>query len=275
MISAEKAIRTLHRDLTISSLMKAVLLGGIVLILTVGPLMNIGVPYAGILLGLAVAWSVLSFYSARGSNMAADSPSLIAAGQFAEAEQEIEKVIRSFWLFRSVKLMGLHHLAVLRHAQRQWRESAMLSRALLKQRLHSMPAVARTTQLMLADSLMELGDLTGAYETLLGLYAQKVSLVEAMNLLVVQLDYETRIGAWASMFHDINRKVQLAELMPASSSARAQAMLALAARRLGRTDWADWLRRRVELLTDINELSVHRPMLKELWADPDGSQQDA
>ena len=48
--------------------------------------------------------------------MAADSPSLIASGQFDEAEQEIEKVIRSFWLFRSVKLLSLHHLAVLRHA---------------------------------------------------------------------------------------------------------------------------------------------------------------
>jgi hypothetical protein len=132
-----------------------------------------------------------------------------------------------------------------------------------------MPAVARTTQLMLADSLMELGDMPGAYQALMSLYTQKVTLTEAMNLLVVQLDYESRIEAWASMFQNIQYKVQLCELMPASSAARAQAMLAIAASRLGRTDWADWLRRRVELLTDINELTVHRPMLKELFANPE------
>jgi hypothetical protein len=128
-----------------------------------------------------------------------------------------------------------------------------------------MPASARTTRLMLADSLLELGDLPGAYLALMSLYSQKVTLTEAMNLLVVQLDYETRVGAWASMFQNIQYKVQLAELMPAASAARAQAMLAIAAERVGRTDWADWLRKRVELLTDINELMVHRPILKELW----------
>jgi hypothetical protein len=128
-----------------------------------------------------------------------------------------------------------------------------------------MPTVARTTRLMLADSLMELGDLNGAYQALMSLYSQKISLLEAMNLLVVQLDYESRIGVWASMFQNIQYKVQLAELMPSTSAARTQALLALAAQRLGRADWADWLRRRAELLTDINELMVQRPIIKELW----------
>ena len=57
---------------------------------------------------------------------------------------------------------------------------------------------------MLADSLLELGDLAGAHEALVSLYSQKLTLIEAMNLLVVQLDYESRVGAWPSMFHKIS-----------------------------------------------------------------------
>ncbi len=264
MISAEKAIKTVQRDLTLTAVMKGFFVAGAVVLTAVLPSYVSGAPFLVMIAGAGL-WMALTFYNVRGSSMAADSPLLIATGQFDEAEQEIEKVIRSFWLFRPVKLMSIHHLAVLRHAKRQWRDSVLLSQALLKQRLSTMPAIARTTRLMLADSLLELGDLAGADQALMTLYTQKVTLSEAMNLLVVQLEYESRVGAWASMFHNIRYKVQLAELMPASSAARTQALLAVAARNLGQTDWSEWLRRRAELLADINELTAHRPILKELF----------
>jgi hypothetical protein len=41
--------------------------------------------------------------------------------------------------------------------------------------------------------------------------------------------------------------------------------MALAAKKIGRMDWFDWLRRRVELLIDVQHLCADRPMLKELW----------
>ncbi len=112
---------------------------------------------------------------------------------------------------------------------------------------------------MLADSLVELGDLPAAHQALAGLYAQKLSLAEAMNLLVIQLEYEARAGAWASMLANVGHKVQLAELLPAGPAARAQALLALAAERSGRPDLADWLARRAALLADVNELVAQRP----------------
>jgi len=59
-------------------------------------------------------------------------------------------------------------------------------------------------------------------------------------------------------------KVQLAELMPSSPAARAQMLLALAAKKCGRNDLADWLCRRAELLCDVNALVAERPVLKEL-----------
>jgi hypothetical protein len=67
------------------------------------------------------------------------------------------------------------------------------------------------------------------------------------------------------MMGGITGKVEMAELLPGEGAARAQAFLALAAQKLGRTDWANWLRRRVELLTDVKGLCTSRPLLAELW----------
>ena len=118
---------------------------------------------------------------------------------------------------------------------------------------------------MLADALLELGDVRGAADAIAGLYEQRLSLAELMKLLTVQLDYQSRLGLWNEMMTGITTKVQLAELMPAPSAARTQAMLALAAKHAGRADWCDWLRRRAELLTDVDRLTNDRPVLWELW----------
>ena len=74
----------------------------------------------------------------KGSRLAANSPSLIAAGQFDLAEYQIEQSLQNFSLFRTSKLLSLHHLAVLRHAQRRWADAAELCSALLRQRLGSL-----------------------------------------------------------------------------------------------------------------------------------------
>jgi hypothetical protein len=42
-------------------------------------------------------------------------------------------------------------------------------------------------------------------------------------------------------------------------------LVALAAKKIGRMDFSDWLRTRAELLADVQRLASERPMLKELW----------
>ena len=96
---------------------------------------------------------------------------LIASGRYDDAEQLIEQSLRRFNLFRPAKLLTLHHLAALRHAQRRFAESATLCRAILRQRSKSIGPLARPTRLMLAEALLEQGDLGGAYATLMTLYA--------------------------------------------------------------------------------------------------------
>ncbi len=264
MISAESAIRGLRRDLTLSSLLKAVLLGAAAAAMLAGPVYGSAWYSSGVLIAVAAVWLLLSYRSAMRSSAAADSPLLIASGQFDEAEQRIESALRGFSIFRTAKLLSLHHLSVLRHAQHRWRESALLSKALLRQRLGSLQTLAHSSRLMLADALLELNDLRGAHEALSSLYHQRLTLAESINLLAVQLDYEARIGAWPSMAANVMAKVQLAELMPSAGAARTQMLLALAAKKCGRADLADWLARRAGLLCDVNALVTERPMLKEL-----------
>jgi hypothetical protein len=59
--------------------------------------------------------------------------------------------------------------------------------------------------------------------------------------------------------------VQLAELMPAQNAAVVQALLALAAKKVGRTDVSDWLRKRAALLVDPEELVRQKPILRDLY----------
>jgi hypothetical protein len=261
MIPVATAIHRVRRDLTLSTLLKVGLSVAVLGCMLVGP-DNLRLAS---LVGVGALWLWLSLTSARGSRAAAESPQLIAAGEFEAAEKNIENTVRTFSLFRAVKLQSLHHLAILRHAQRRWQDSAELAKALLGQRLGPLQPLSKSTRLLLADSLLEMNDLRGTYEALVGLYLEQLSLSELLNLMLVQLDYSSRVGAWASMMDNFMGKVQLAELLPAGASARAQALMALAARREGRPDVESWLAQRAGLLADVGKLVAERPVLGELW----------
>lgn len=262
MISADVAISRFRRDLTLSTVVKLTLIGVSLICLFFVP----GLDPAFIITGFLVVWLMLSAKSATGSRWVADSPTLISLGRFDEAEALLARSLRTFSMFRTVKLLSIHHLAVLRHKQRRWEESAKLCRALLAQRLGGLANLSKPSQLMLADSLLQMGDLTGTYEVVRRLYNHRLTLAEALQLMTLQLDYETRIGAWSNAMNGVQAKLDLCELLPSRESARAQALLALAAYRLGRDDWAHWLAQRVRLLTDVNELVTRQPIVRELFA---------
>lgn len=266
MISSRFAIARFRRDLTLGAVLNAALLSGVFLWVLLGGVFDHRIGDTLLLVGLGAAWMVLGYQSMKGSRLAAGSPQLIAAGHFDQAESQIEQALKTFSLFRTSKLLSLHHLAVLRHAQRRWTDAAELCAALLRQRLGSLKGLSRQSRLILADSLLEMGDVRGAYAAIAALYSERLTLAEAVKLLAVQLDYLSRVHGWDAMVAGLQSKVQLAELMNAPASARAQAMLALAARKTGKQDWAHYLRRRAELLADVGELTASRPVLAELWS---------
>ena len=218
-----------------------------------------------LLMALGAVWLALWYRTMKGSRMAAQSSSLIASGRLDQAEEQIEQSLKAFSMSRSVKSMSLLNLALVRLAQKRWPDTALLCREVLSTRKGTPEHLSKSSRLMLADSLLEMGDLRGAHDALGGLYQHRLTLSEALNLLRVQTDYLSRIGARPQIIEAVATKVALAEIMPTPNAARVQAMLALAAKKTGKMQWADWLKRRVELLVDVRELATQRPVLWELW----------
>ncbi len=266
MFSAADAIARFRRDLLIAALIRSVMGAAVIAAILVRPIVAPQMDGTILFVVIGGVWLALTWASDKGRQVATDVPGLIASGQFDEAETALAKSLQAFSIFRSGKLSALHSLALLRHTQRRWREAAMLCQAVLSQRLGPLDSIGRPTRLILADSMLELGDLQGAYDALSRLYDQRLSLNEVLKLLLIQLDYESRTGAWPAMMAHMMSKVELAELMPAEAAARVQALLAVAAGRIGRPDCATWLRRRAELLADPSRLAADRPVLAELWA---------
>lgn len=261
-LTAKQAIARLRRDLALSAALKVALAG----VLVGAMLFADETTSMAAFFAVGAAWVALTLGSRRGSAMAANSSTLIAAGLYDAAEIQLTQAIRGFSFFRSTKLMGLHHLALLRHTQHRWDESAALCRALLGHRLGPLRALEKSARLMLAGASVHLGDLPAAYAAIMQLYAQRLALGEALHLLKTQSLYEAKLEAWSHLMQNAPVKVQLAELMPAGDAAVVQALLALAARKTGQRDWEQWLCARVGLLADVRELTTKFPMLRELWA---------
>jgi hypothetical protein len=265
VISVNEAITRFRRDVTVSTLLKVGLGVGAAAVTVMHLLPMRKVDPTLLLMGIGAVWLTLWYRTMKGSRLASESSSLIASGRLDQAEAQIEQSLRSFSMSRSIKSMSLLNLALVRLAQKRWPDTALLCREVLSARKGTPEHVSKSSRLMLADSLLEMGDLRGAYESLSGLYQHRLTLGEALNLLRVQTDYLARIGAWEQLIQGAATKVQMADLMPPGQAVKVQAMLALAAKKTGRTEWASWLKRRVELLADVRELAAERPLLWELW----------
>lgn len=268
MIRADEAIARTRRDLMLGQALRYILTGGAMLgafVLMTGSMLGLNMDGSVLLLIILGIWMFASVHSMKGARLAASSPPLIAAGEYDEAERRLEVSLRMFSMFRPSKLLGLHHLALLRHAQRRYTEAAMLCRELLIQRPERMGGLGHSGRLILADALLEMGDKHGAWDAMQSLYRLRLALPEAMNLLQISLDYQSQVAAWDTMLEGVKQKVELAEIMPSEAAARSQAMLALAAFRRGREELGQWLRRRAELLMDPATLCQRRPLLNELW----------
>lgn len=264
MIRTDVAISRLRRDLVIATVLRWVLLVGLVVAVLI---QWAQVPMAGsLMLGvILVIWIVLSYQSAQATQLTAEVPMLIAEGEFERAESQIDVALRAFSIYRATKLRVLHQLTMLRHAQRRHAEAVLLGRALLGERLGALSGLSKSTRLVLADSMLELGDVRGAHLSLASLYIERLTLGEALELTAIQTEYLVRIGAWQDLAAGMRQKLELAELMPSGRSALLHALLALAARKTGKTQWEQHLCRRAELLADVSELVAIRPVLGELW----------
>lgn len=266
MMGVEQAVSRVNRAVILTWVVH-VALGLLVLgAMIVGPAAGVSqVLVAAIPLTI---WVLLAFNGMRETRNAMHWPSLIASGQLDEAERQIEIAIRGFSMLRSVKLMSLHHLAVLRMAQRRWQDASDLSAALLSYRLPREKSLTRASLMVLANAAVQIGNLSAAYGAIGRLRGDALLLDERLGLLNIESLYLVKIGAWRSLLSGIDVKARMAELMPCEMAAQTQACLALGARRAGRGDWESYLKERVGLLCEAAKLYAEEPLLRELWSEP-------
>jgi hypothetical protein len=218
-----------------------------------------------VVVAMFVLWTVIASLSARTRQLAFDAGQHFAAGEFDLAEDRITQSLKSFSLVSSTKHMVLQQLAMLRHAQNRWADAAVLARAFLAGRPRVDPRAAIGSRLVLAESLLEMGQLQSVARELHELSFPRLNLRETLTLTQLRLDFLSRQGDFGSMFATPGATVSLIELMPAPVAARCHAMLALAARKLGRADWHHWLAERAKLLADEGSILETRPHLRDAF----------
>jgi len=267
MNDTRQIIARLRRDLLLGSIVRAALFVCAAAALVMGRLALPGTMGSSVpIMAVLTAWLLLTYRSYRGSRLAAQLPALIASGNLREAEQVIAEALRSFCMFRGPKLRTLHNLAVLRHAQQRWGETVVICRELLAGSRWTDDELARSTRVMLAEALLEAGDMPGVYAVAGELCRQRLTLDQTLRLAVVRTRYLAGIGAWEPLAHNIGRMAELAELMDSDDAAMVWALLALGAMKTGRGQWASFLRRRAELLGNPADMISLCPALDHLWS---------
>jgi hypothetical protein len=261
-ISVERAIALTRWWLRLGAAFNGLMVVAFALAMVFGFQRNLG--STPLLLAIAI-WVVVAMFSVRARRLAIDAVPLIAAGEFGLAEDRISQSLKSFSVIRSSKLLGLQQLALLRHAQRRWDESALLARELLLRRGRRDGDIELPTRLMLAEALLEAGDVRGASEEVAFLYRARLNLRDTLMLTHLNAEVQLRLGRFRELSEQIPHIVSLAELMPPALAARTHAALAVAARQTNRQDWFDFLSRRARLLGDAEAIRSARPFLREAF----------
>lgn len=204
-----------------------------------------------------VGWMMLNILSARTHREVMDMAGLIELDSDA-AERYLVKLMRRRPLMRWVRLLLYHRMALLRHAQGQYEESADICRTLIERPMGQAERVRANTLLTLLHARLQLEDYSGAYEAIQHLQVSPMSLMERMTLLSLQTRYELGIEAYAQAVSGAWEKVQMSELMPPVLCGSLHVMLGRAAAEVGDEQMADWMDRRAALLLTPEQLEDAR-----------------
>jgi hypothetical protein len=204
---------------------------------------------------ILIGWTVLAGISFRHIRLTNLGAALIAADKLDDAEVNLRQVILRFSLFRNVKMMACHQLAVLSHSRHQYQQGSRICRELLRHRLGSLKTVGTSCRLLWADCLLRLDDVQGAYEAFLPMHGGALSLSEQLKLMPIQLRYELSAGLEKESVENLKEKVRLAELLDAKAAALVHALLAEACRRCDMVTESAYLSRRAALYGDLDDIA--------------------
>ena len=124
------------------------------------------------------------------------------------------------------------------------------------------------SRLVLADSVVMLGDLGGAYEQLQWLHAADLTEADRFALVPTACYYEVAVGRWDCLTAAAKARAARAALLPAPQAAATLGCLALGFQNLRRPDCRDWLWTQALLLVDRDAVVSRLPLLAPLPAGP-------
>jgi len=268
----------LNRELTVDSAIRWGLIGAVIASFVVewlGPQDYSGL-WSFMVIATMAAWIGLNLASARVAQRIPYVTALIEHDP-EEADRQIASLLKKKPLQRVTRLLLYHRLAIVRQLQGRLAETAAICEGVLA---HHPPTVAvavlespsekkapgqsgdigggkpvsGTAQvrahllLMAIESRMECGDPAGAYWGLIALHGCSLNLVEILQLLALQTRYEVTVGHYAAAVERVERKIELAELMPTGPCGALHGLLAAAAGEVCRYPLADWLGKRSKLM---------------------------
>lgn len=245
-----------QKQIAVDDTMRSLMIAGGVLAIA----LTLVLPSVTLVSGVLAPAIVLSLWFWMSVSTARVARSLTSFGELmasdpAQAEQQLDGMLKVKPVMRWARHLSYHRLAGLRHLQRRFTETAAICLCLLGQPLKGPASATRPhLLLMLAEAQLEIGNLPGAYQALAHLQQTKLGLAQSLQRLAIQTRYELTIGAYDAALHRARAKVELAELMPAKHCTAMHAMLATAAQRAGQTRQSEWLWRRTQLLAEPGDL---------------------
>ncbi|MCC6680109.1 MAG: hypothetical protein IT445_04310 [Phycisphaeraceae bacterium] len=236
-------------------LMVDILLRLVVLLLIAAALVSMvlleesGVLAAVILVAMIVAaWLWLGTVNARVLQQLDNLLVLIEQDQ-AQAESMLVNLMQQRGLMRWVRLLLYQRLALLRHRQQKFDEAVAVVRAVLGRHMGPAESVRASLLLLLVEADLKTGQMHEAYHGLCALAMRPLPLIEQVQRMALQTQYEVMLGYSHAALHDVWRKVSLAELMPPAQCGAWHAQMAKAAQHARQQRLAQWLNERARLLS--------------------------
>ncbi len=220
--------------------------------------------FAGI--AAAVVWVFLGVSAAKLGRRVREASALASVGRADLAEGRARETLDSFCLLRPVTLGAAAVLARVRASQGRHDDAARLAAFVLDRPEKALTGEKRGLRLLLADSLISLGNAEQARLALLPLYQpasgdERLALADALRLLYLQLRVEAALDQWQAIYSRLASSLPMVELMPSADMVRSTALLLRAVDEAGDEAWASFLAHRVRLLGDVDAIEADEPAL--------------
>ncbi len=184
---------------------------------------------------------------------------LISQDRPAQAVPFLVATLEQFSLLRFNKLLAMLHLARIACLQKDYTTAVSLAGEILRHDLSRRKGLTVRASLLMADSLMELGDAEGAGQTLARLHGRKLRLAERLQVLPVLLRWQMLSGKYVQAVLGLEEKVQLAGLMESEPACLVHVLLAAAAQSRQMREASRFLLRRARLHYDLATLAQRNP----------------